>query len=128
MFRYVLAWFPMLVIAVANGALRRLALERVLSELRAHQVSTVIGSGLIGAFVWLLVRAWPPASGAEAFEIGLIWLALTVAFECFMGLVLLRLPPAQVLADYNLLAGRLWPLFLAWLTVAPWLFLRFRPR
>ena len=128
MFRYVLAWIPMLAIAVANGAFRRVVLERALSELRAHQISTLVGSGLIGVFIWLLVRTWPPASGAEALEIGLIWLALTVAFECLMGLVLLRRPPAQVLADYNLLAGRLWPVFLAWLTVAPWLFLRLRLR
>jgi len=80
MFRYVLAWFPMLAIAVANGAFRQVALERVMPELRAHQVSTVIGSGLIGAFVWLLVRLWPPSSGAEALAIGLVWLVLTVAF------------------------------------------------
>jgi hypothetical protein len=43
-----------------------------------------------------------------------------------MGLVLSRKPLAQVLLDYNLLEGRVWVLFLAWLTLAPWLLLRFR--
>jgi len=96
-------------------------------ELRAHQLSTLIGSVVIGAFVWLVVRRWPPASGGQALAIGLVWLALTVAFEFFMGLVLAGRPLPDVLHDYDVLAGRVWPLFLAWLTVAPWVFHRLRP-
>ncbi len=62
--RYVLLWVPMLVIAVANGALRQATFAKSLSELRAHQLSTLIGSVLIGAFVWFVVRTWTPSSGA----------------------------------------------------------------
>jgi hypothetical protein len=32
----------------------------------------------------------------------------------------------QVLHEYNLLAGRVWSLFIIWLVVAPWLFFRIR--
>ena len=85
-----------------------------------------MGSVLIGAFMWVVIRHWPPASRREALAIGLLWLALTVAFECFMVLVLLQRPLAQVLADYNVFAGRVWVLFLLWLTVTPWLFFRVR--
>ncbi len=60
--RYVIAWVPMLLIAIANGALRQLTFGKVMSELRAHQLSTVIGSVLIGLFIWAVVRLWPPAS------------------------------------------------------------------
>jgi hypothetical protein len=49
-------------------------------------------------------------------------MCLTVAFEFFMGLVLLGRPLAQVLGDYDLLSGRVWLLFLLWLAIAPWLF------
>lgn len=31
-------------------------------------------------------------------------------------------PLSQVLHDYNLAAGRVWVLFLIWLTIAPWVF------
>jgi hypothetical protein len=31
----------------------------------------------------------------------------------------------DLLADYNLLAGRLWPLVLVWVAIAPALFYRF---
>jgi hypothetical protein len=122
--RYLLAWFAMLVIAIANGALRQATFAKWMSELRAHQLSTLIGSVLIGLFIWLVIRAWPPSSGRQALFIGFVWLLLTVAFEFFMGLVLMHRPLSQVLQDYNLPAGRVWVLFLAWLTVAPRVFFR----
>lgn len=126
MTRYVLAWLPMLVIAVANGALRQVTFGKVMPELHAHQLSTVIGSVLEGLFVWFVIRKWPPSSSRHALRIGLVWLVLTVAFEFFMGLVLARRPLPDVLHDYNLLAGRVWVLFLVWLTFAPWVFFRLR--
>ena len=51
---------------------------------------------------------------------------LTVSFEFFMGLVLAHRSLAHVLHDYNLLEGRVWVLFLIWLTLAPWAFNRIR--
>ena len=126
MTRYVLAWVPMLVIAIANGALRQTTYAKVMSEARAHQLSTLIGSAVIGLFIWFIVRTWPPSSGREALQIGLVWLLLTVAFEFFMGLVLANRPLSEVLHDYNLFAGRVWLLFLVWLSLAPWVFFRLR--
>jgi hypothetical protein len=114
----------MLVIAVANGALRELIFAKVMSEPRAHQLSTLIGSVFMGLFIWLIVHIWPPSSGHQALLVGLIWLGLTLVFEFFMGLVLQHRPLAQVLDQYNLFAGRVWVLFLTWITLAPWLFLR----
>ena len=116
----------MLVIAVANGALRQTTYAKVMSELRAHQLSTLIGSALIGLFIWLVIRTWSPSSAREALQIGLVWLLLTVTFECFMGLVLAHRPLSEVLYEYNLFAGRVWLLFLVWLTLAPWVFFRLR--
>ncbi len=124
--RYLLAWAAMLVIAIANGALRQKILAKFMSELRAHQLSTLIGSVVIGLFIWLVIRIWPPSSGRQALRIGFCWLALTIAFEFFMGLVLAHRPFALVPQDYNILAGRVWVLFLIWLTLAPWIFFHLR--
>lgn len=122
--KYVLAWFPMLVIAVANGALRQSVFAKEMAELQAHQLSSLTGSVFMGLFIWFVVHLWPPSSSLQALAVGLIWLCLTVCFEFFMGLVLQQRPLAQVLDQYNLLAGRVWVLFLAWITIAPLLFLR----
>ena len=124
MLRYVLAWFAMLAIAVANGALRQLTFAKVMTELRAHQLSTLIGSVLIGFFIRFVVRIWPPPSERYALLIGVVWLALTVAFEFFMGLILAGKPLELVLHDYDLPTGRLWVLFLLWILLAPWVFYR----
>lgn len=113
----------MLIIAVANGALRQFTFAQFLPEQHAHQLSTLTGSVLIGAFIWFVVRAWPPSSGRQALLIGIIWVMLTVAFETYMGLELQQRPLHDVLYEYNLLAGRVWVLFLAWLGLAPWVFL-----
>lgn len=126
MFRYVLAWIPMLVIAVANGAVRQLTFGKVMSEPHAHQISTLIGSICIGAFIWFVVRTRPPSSGRQALLVGFVWVLLTVTFESFMGLVLQHRPIGDVLNEYDLSAGRVWSLFLLWLGAAPWVFLRIR--
>jgi hypothetical protein len=126
MLRYILLWFVMLVIAIGNGVLRETTFGKVMPELRAHQLSTLIGAVVMGLFIWFVIQAWPPSSSGAALAIGAVWLCLTVAFECFMGLVLRRRPLAEVLADYDLRAGRVWVLFLLWIMVAPWLF--FVPR
>jgi hypothetical protein len=125
MLPYVLAWIPMLLIAIGNGALRQFVFARIMPELRAHQLSTLTGAVLIGACIWLITHVWPPNSAHEAIIIGMVWSCLTVAFEFLMGLVLSKQPLAKVLGDYNLLAGRVWVLFLVWLTLAPWLFVHF---
>jgi hypothetical protein len=114
----------MLIIAIGNGALRQATFAKVMPELRAHQLSTAIGSVLIGLFIWVIMRIWPPSSARQALRIGFLWLVPTIAFEFFMGLVLAPRPLAEVLQDYNLLAGRVWVLFLIWLTFAPWAFFR----
>jgi hypothetical protein len=125
MIRYILAWIPMLLIAVANGALRQLTFAKVMPEPQAHWMSTLIGSAFIGVFIWLVVHAWPPSSGRQALFIGLIWVLFTIGFETFMGLGLQGRTLMQVLHEYNLLAGRVWALFLVWLAIAPWVFFRF---
>jgi hypothetical protein len=58
--------------------------------------------------------------------IGIVWLALTLAFEFFIGLVFMKRSLTQVVADYDLPAGPVGVFFLVWLVVAPWLFFRFQ--
>jgi uncharacterized membrane protein len=126
MIRYLIAWVAMLVIAFANGALRQLTFGKVMPELHAHQLSTAIGSVAMGLFIWAVIRMWPLASGSEALKIGFLWLVLTVAFEFGFGRFVSHRAWSELFRDYNLLAGRVWVLFLVWLTLAPYVFFRLR--
>jgi hypothetical protein len=49
--KYVLCWFGLLVIAMFNGALRDFGYKPVLGDLVAHQISCVIGIVLFGIFI-----------------------------------------------------------------------------
>jgi hypothetical protein len=108
--RYTLAWIPMVLIAIINGALRELTYGKALPDLRAHQISCGIGVLLFGVYTWCLSLKWPLESMAQAISVGLIWLCLTVAFEFLFGHYVGHHPWSRLLADYNLLAGRLWSL------------------
>ncbi len=124
MLKYILAWLPLVLIAMINGALREGAYGKYLGELRAHQVSTVSGALLFGIYIWALVRVWRPESSRQAITIGLIWLGLTIAFEfIFMHYVAGRSWDA-LLQDYNIFAGRVWIVVLVWITIAPYVFFR----
>ena len=56
--RYVLAWRPMLLLTILNGALRDTWYGRSLSELRAHQISTLTGAVLWGIYLGVVARLW----------------------------------------------------------------------
>jgi hypothetical protein len=122
MLEYLLAWLTMLIVSVANGALRDLTYGRYLSDLRAHQVSTLSGIILLGGVIWAFVRFWPPDSDREALFIGLLWMTLTVAFEFLFFHFVAGRPWSELLADYHISRGRVWVLVLIWIAIAPYVF------
>jgi 2-hydroxy-6-oxonona-2,4-dienedioate hydrolase len=120
--RYLAAWLPMVFIAVANGALREAWLSPRLGELRGRQFSTLLLLALFTAYMAVVFRAWPIDSARQAAALGLAWLALTLAFEFLLGRFVSGLAWREMLAQYNLAAGRLWALVPLWIAVAPALF------
>lgn len=121
--RYLYAWFALLLVAIINGGFRDFTYGRHVSELLAHQISCVIGIALFAVVISQYVRRWPPASAREAWFVGVFWMALTVAFEFFFHYVGGHSWEA-LLANYDMARGRLWPLILLWVLVAPYFFYR----
>ena len=78
---------------------------------------------LLGIVIYLYVRRWPPVSAREAWYIGLFWMALTVAFEFLFFHYVGGHSWEALLANYDMAKGRLWPLILVWVAIAPYLFL-----
>jgi threonine/homoserine efflux transporter RhtA len=122
--RYVIAWFPMVVVGIINGVIREQWYGNYLSELRAHQVSTVTGAVLFGLYIWVISRIWQLESGVQSLSVGFIWLAMTVCFEFFFEHYVAGHPWSRLFHDYNILAGRILGLLLLWITVAPYVFCR----
>lgn len=120
----VLAWLGLMVLAMLNGTFRQFLLLPNMGDLPAHQVSTVILCVLIFIYTWLVLRWWRLPARSSAWMVGVIWLVLTVTFEFVLGGLILREPMSKLLSDYNLLAGRIWPLVLLSTLLAPALFWR----
>lgn len=122
MWKYLLAWIPLVFIAIANGLLREHFIALYLKELPAHQVSTATGLILFSIYMWITLKTWTPNSALQALGVGLMWLGLTVAFEFLFGHYVVGHTWSRLLQDYNILAGRLWVLVLIWVTLAPSIF------
>ena len=107
-----------------NGVIRESTYGRGVSELAAHQISTVTAIVLTGIVVWLFQRIWPFNSVHQAWTIGLLWFVMTILFEIGFGHLVAGYSFSRLFADYNLLQGRVWSLFLVWVAVMPYLFFK----
>jgi len=114
-----LIWFGIMLTAILNGALRDLLLVPHLGDLVARAISCVTLASVIAIVTWMSLAWIRPASMADAWQIGLLWLAMTLVFEFGAGHYLFRTPWPALLADYNVLDGRLWVLVLMATLTAP---------
>jgi hypothetical protein len=117
-------WFAIMLIAILNGAARDVLLVPRLGDLVARALSCLTLAALVVFVTWFSLHWIHPASMGDAWTIGVMWLAMTLTFEFVAGHYLFGTEWATLLADYNLLAGRLWILVLVTTTVAPALVFR----
>jgi hypothetical protein len=112
-------WFTILVVAIANGALREGLLKPRLGDASAHTLSVILLSAAVFVVARLTVRWIGPSQPGDGWSIGGLWLVLTVAFEFLAGHYLFGTPWPVLLADYRLDLGRLWIIVLASALLAP---------
>ena len=123
--RYLIAWFVLLLVAMVNGALRDFTYGRYISGLVANQLSCLSGIILFGVVFYQFVRRWPPDSSRQAICIGLFWMVLTVAFEFLFFHYVAGHSWTELLANYDIAHGHLWPLILLWVAFGPYFFHRY---
>jgi ABC-type uncharacterized transport system permease subunit len=98
---------------------REFFITRHLSEKSGHIISTVTLCALILLVVCLAIGWMDPRNQWQAFLIGVTWAALTLAFEFLVGHYVFGTSCEKLLADYNVLRGRIWPLVPLTCLVAP---------
>lgn len=124
---WVAGWLGLVATAMANGAFRVLLLERLTSEQVAHLLSTAILLCLITAYARWLHGRRPLPSARTAVAVGVTWALLTVGFELGLG-TLRGMTWSEMLADYDLLSGRVWILVPLWTAAVPTLVRRLSTR
>src|SRR5690348_9366233 len=115
-------WLAMLVISIINGGLRDFTYGKHMAELHAHQLSTVISVLLLGLVMWLFTRHYPSASAKQAWLLGTLWAGLTLAFEFLFFHYVGKHSWPELLANYDVLHGRVWVFVVMWLFIAPYVF------
>jgi hypothetical protein len=88
-----MAWGGAAAIGVANAVLRQAAFSN-LSELPAHQLSTVTLLVFLAAYMWAVERWRELPSTRTAVQVGLLWAGLTVLFEFVLGLYVTKRCPS----------------------------------
>lgn len=126
--RAVAVWLGLALLASLNGAFRESVLVPRMSETAARAISTVMLSVVILMAALAAIGWISPAPHRDAWRIGVLWVALTLAFEFLAGHYLFRIPWRELTRDYNILQGRIWVLVLIVTAVAPAVAAAFRER
>jgi hypothetical protein len=115
-------WFLFMVLAIINAIIREAMYTSFLDELRAHQLSTFtlmtiffIGTLLILRFSGLNLTT------QEAILMGTIWVIMTICFEFLAGHYAFGNSWNHLIADYNILKGRIWMFIPITTFVSPYL-------
>jgi hypothetical protein len=78
-------WLALAATESVHGVVRRLVLQPELGDLRARQVSVFSGALLIILVFWLTLKWLGPQPVRRWWQLGLLWLGLTLVFELGLG-------------------------------------------
>jgi hypothetical protein len=121
-------WLLLLILALLNGAIREALVTPRFGEQGGHIISTAILCAAIIIVAWFSISWIGPKNGREALVVGIVWVALTIAFEFLAGHYAFGNSWERLIADYNVFRGRIWILVLLANLVAPlWAFLQKQP-
>jgi hypothetical protein len=105
-------WLTEILIAGFNYfVLMQLVYEPRWGELVAHQIGMSTRIVTIFILAYLLLRYSKGYTTGDLVQVGLLWLALTLAFE-WGGSALLRRPVQEILVGWNITKGYMWPFVL----------------
>ena len=104
-----LYWLAVLVAAVVLGAGREALLTPRVGALRAHQLGTLALLAVMLSVQWAMVRHLAPGA-TEAWAIGMLWTALLLAFEFGFFHYAQGVSWSELLAQWDVRRGHLWPL------------------
>jgi len=118
----ILVWFLLAFLATVNGSVRNFLYKPWVGDLVAHWISTFVFVVVIFLVTyWAFCKNLSELSDQVLLSIGFIWVLFTEAFEFLAGHYLFGNSWDKLLADYNLLAGRLWLLVVLATFFSPYL-------
>jgi hypothetical protein len=113
-------WLIFSVAAILNGLFRNSFITPRVGEHAGHIISTVIFIIVILIGTYIFINSLKmDYSTTNLLLIGAFWLILTILFEFVFGHYVAGYPWNKLLADYNILKGRVWILVLLTTFISP---------
>ncbi|WP_404790125.1 hypothetical protein [Altericista sp. CCNU0014] len=117
--RSIAVWLVFIAVESLNGTIRNVWLTPSLGDVWAYRISFVTGAFVVLAIATLFIRWLRAVRVFQLLGVGVLWVALTLAFELVLGRVVLGYSWAQIAADYNVRQGGLMFFGLVWLGLSP---------
>ena len=117
--RSVAIWFVLIGAEVIHGIARTFWLVPVVGDFQSRQIGVFTGSMMNLAVAALFIRWIHPTRIADAFIVGITWVALTLTFEVAFGRAVMQASWQRIGSDYDLLHGGLLPIGLLILALTP---------
>lgn len=119
--RAFLVWLVIIAAETVHGILRGVLLVPIVGDLPARQIGVLIGSLLIFAVAYLVIRWIAAHTKLQFLAVGLLWVVLTILFEIGLGRLVLGLPWERLTEDYDVTRGGFMGVGLLFMAAAPWL-------
>ncbi len=98
--RATLAWMLMMLAETGHGVVREIFVAPVIGAQHARQIGVLTGSLIVLAIAWLLARWIDARRPRTQYQVGALWVALTLMFEFALGRAT-GASWARLFADYN---------------------------
>ena len=125
-------WLLLAFVMSLNGVFREAALVPVVKRTAADILSAVLGISIILAVTRPFLRPFYGRPDARPATVAVAWAALTLAFEFLFGHYVDQKSWSELVGNYALWRGKLWPVVFASVIAAPFLWTRWltprRPR
>jgi hypothetical protein len=119
-------WLVIIAAESVHGTLRELLLRPYVGDLRARQLAMITGMLLILGVACAFIR-WLRAETTRALLlVGLLWVALTIAFEFALGRFVLGYSWGRMTEDYDITRGGFLSLGMVFLLLSPLIAARLR--
>ncbi len=104
-FKALAVWLLIIVSESIHGTLRELMLKPYVGDFRARQIAVFTGMLIILVVAYTFIR-WIRAESTKALLlVGLLWVALTLAFEFGLGVFVFGYSWERMIQDYDLTRG-----------------------
>ena len=116
----ILIWLSIIPLAILNGGFREIVLTPRLGENCAQPISGIILIFLLFIVSFIFIPRIGKGLPKTYWEIGVLWVAMTIVFETILGLAMGD-TVMELMKAYDFTTGNLWLFVVLFTGITPWL-------